>query len=118
MKKWFANVRKVDEAHELYRAHAKKLHPDNYTDEDEKARAHDEFIAMKQEYEALVARLTTPRKETKHVERFARNMNKRVAKMKVEPAHAKRITFHASKLAGVVAESFVSNIAKKLLHER
>lgn len=115
-RKWFARVSKLDEAHELYRQHAKKLHPDNFPDEQEKAKAHEEFVAMKAEYEQTVERITAPKKESKHVEKFARTMNKTVAKINVEPAQAKRITFHASKLAGAVAETVVTNFAKKILH--
>lgn len=117
-RKFFANVRKVEEAHELYRQYAKQFHPDSVTNEEEKADAHEKFVAMKEEYEQLVQRLTSVKNERKHVERFSKKMDKTVQKITVEKAHAKRITFHASKLAGVVAEAFVTNVAKKVLQER
>lgn len=117
-RKWFANVKTIEQAHERYRSHAKKLHPDNFTGEAEQQQAHETFVAMKAEYEETVARITKPQNERKHVEKFARNMNKTAAKITVDPAQAKRITFHASKLAGAMAEALVGNIAKKVLHEQ
>ena len=76
--KYFKNIRSVEAAHEKYREHAKALHPDMYSGEHEKKEAAEKFVEMKWEYEDLVEKLTKPKNEKKHVDRFQKNISKKI----------------------------------------